>query len=1390
MPLLRSKLALLLCLLSASALAQTTIHIPADQPTIQAGINAAHNGDTVLVSPGTYLEHIDFSGKLITVTSTDGPARTTIDGQLAPGVATVSFHGSETSASVLSGFTITGGGYETFAASSYGGIHVTGTARPKILHNTIVGNQCDDIAIIFTAAWVEDNDLTSLSNVAPGGTNYCSFPGGMEIRGASGTTIVGNTFENLVSNGDAGGITVWATEDVRILKNIFRNNQGGNSGGIVLWNADQITVSGNLFYGNRAVDGWLGSGGAIGLHPPESSAGPTIGAITNNTFYGNSNSARTADGEEASDVGLDANLGQYAFVNNIVVGNSSVLPAVVCGESYNYLSYTPLVIDHNDIINVGGGPRYGGACPDQTSTYGNISADPLFAQPSNGDFTLRSGSPAIDAGNNNAVAIQAPDLNGFPRIVDATGKGYPVVDLGAYEFTGVNDATTTGLTLVPSTWYPQWPGSGLYTPLTFTATLSSPAGTPTGALTIFVDGKPALAVYILVGSSATFTIPGLTPGVHAFLATYDGQGQFPATQSVKFFLKLPLYTPTISLTSSPNPSVLGTPVTFTVIASSPDNTPVAPITLNDGTTTLATLAPNASGTATFTTSVLTAGSHFIQASFAGDSTRSAATASLTQVVNDPNDTTLGLAASPNPSFLSEAVTFTATITSKGGATPSGSVNFTYNNASIGSAPVGANGSATLSYASLPVGFDYVTATYVPGGSFHTSNATVGQQVLAALPTSTSLSCSPNPVFIGATASLLAQASASGSPLAGSFSFTDNAAPLGNVSAPNGTGTLSYSAAAAGQHVIVATFTPTASTYGASTATCNLSVATYPLTITLAASPMGSTAGQTVTLSTNFATNYLGHQFTGKLTFFDGATQIGQQQPSVSGFNLSTATLSAGTHTITAVYTDPEYGTGTTTSNAVTVVVAGASTLATLSVSPNTGSALFGTPVTLTASVTPQTPPGPGPLTGTVSFTIDGNPLPPAPALANGVTSLVLNKYHSGIHQLACTYSGDANYAPSTCAPVTFDIQPLPSAVTITSSQNPSLAYTPVTFTFHVTINGQPAPAGTSFVMGTMGPTSTILQTDANGNATYTATQLFARTWDIAAIYTADSTITSTADLYQVVTAAPTSLTLSASPSPAYIGQAVSFTAAAAPSGSTYPTGVVAFREGATVLGTGTLDATGHATFSTSTLAVGTHTVTASYLGDTGFSGATSPSVDETILDNGFTVDVAPSTLSLKSGSDGTAAIRLGSLGNFSGPLQLTLGPPPSYASTSLSAATVTLTAGATGASTLTLHTMALSALRPHDAPRSPGRTAEILSASLAGLLSLALLPAATRDRRRRFRGALLLALTALALGSATGCLNEWYTRHTVAAGTYTLPITATDATGRSVSTYLTLTVTP
>ena len=114
--------------------AQQTINVPADQPTIQAAINAANNGDTVLVAPGTYVENINFGGKAITVASSGGPSVTTIDGGAHGSVVT--FSTGEGPTSVLNGFTVRNGFQ---GGLSGGGIYIA-SASPTITGNIITGN--------------------------------------------------------------------------------------------------------------------------------------------------------------------------------------------------------------------------------------------------------------------------------------------------------------------------------------------------------------------------------------------------------------------------------------------------------------------------------------------------------------------------------------------------------------------------------------------------------------------------------------------------------------------------------------------------------------------------------------------------------------------------------------------------------------------------------------------------------------------------------------------------------------------------------------------------------------------------------------------------------------------------------------------------------------------------------------------------------------------------------------------------------------------------------------------------------------------------------------------------------------------------------------------------
>jgi serine protease len=69
-----------LTVLGAAPIQASVIRVPADQPTIQAAINAAANGDVIQVAPGTYIENINFQGKAIRLSSDQGPQVTVIDG--------------------------------------------------------------------------------------------------------------------------------------------------------------------------------------------------------------------------------------------------------------------------------------------------------------------------------------------------------------------------------------------------------------------------------------------------------------------------------------------------------------------------------------------------------------------------------------------------------------------------------------------------------------------------------------------------------------------------------------------------------------------------------------------------------------------------------------------------------------------------------------------------------------------------------------------------------------------------------------------------------------------------------------------------------------------------------------------------------------------------------------------------------------------------------------------------------------------------------------------------------------------------------------------------------------------------------------------------------------
>jgi len=166
------------------------INVPDDYSTIQAGVDAASNGDTVLVQPGTYEENINYNGKnivvgslFLTTSNTSFISVTVIDGNQNGSVVT--FNSGENTSAVLTGFTIQNG----LASNKGGGIYCNNSS-PSLENVTISGNSATGFDYGYGGGIYCQYSSPSLENVSISGNSAYSYGGGIFCDWYSNPSLV------------------------------------------------------------------------------------------------------------------------------------------------------------------------------------------------------------------------------------------------------------------------------------------------------------------------------------------------------------------------------------------------------------------------------------------------------------------------------------------------------------------------------------------------------------------------------------------------------------------------------------------------------------------------------------------------------------------------------------------------------------------------------------------------------------------------------------------------------------------------------------------------------------------------------------------------------------------------------------------------------------------------------------------------------------------------------------------------------------------------------------------------------------------------------------------------------------------------------------------------
>jgi sugar lactone lactonase YvrE len=716
---------------------------------------------------------------------------------------------------------------------------------------------------------------------------------------------------------------------------------------------------------------------------------------------------------------------------------------------------------------------------------------------------------------------------------------------------------------------------GQSTTLTLTITGTSPGGTVK-----FYNGTTLLGTASVTNGVATLPVSFATAGTFQLTAVYSGDNNNAGLTAGPLTQVVVNTAPTVTVTSSANPSLVNTSVALTATLSS--TTAGGSVKFYDGTTLLGT-SNVVAGVATLPYTFTTLGLHSISAVYSGDNNNpTAISPAYSQDVVTPTSVA-SFTSSVNPSTVGQSTTLTLTVT---GTNPGGTVKFYNGTTLLGTAPV-SNGVGSLPVSFATAGSFPLTAVY--SGDNNNAGLSAGpltQVVTNTAPTVT-VSSSANPSLVNTSVSLIATLSPATAN--GAVKFYDGTTLLGTSNVAAGVATLPYTFTTLGLQSITAVYSGSSPT--ATSAAYSQDVVTQTTVASFTSSLNPSTVGQSTTLTLTVTGTSPG----GSAKFYNGTTLLGTAQVNNGVATLPVSFPTAGSFPLTAVYSGDNNNSGLTAGPLTQVVVNAAPTV---TVSSSTNPSLVNTSVSLTATLSTTT------AGGSVKF-YDGTTLLGTANVGAGVATLPYTFTTLGIQSITAVYSGDNSNPTATSQPYSQDVVSPTAVASFTSSVNPSTVGQSTTLTLTITGTN---PGGTvKFYNG-----ATLLGTAPlnNGVATLPISFPNAGSFPLTAVYPGDNNNAglTAGPLTQVVTATATTVTLTSSVNPSLLNATTQLTATLVPATAS---GSISFYDGTTLLGTAHV-LSGAATLPASFSTVGIHSLTAVYSGDNNDTKATSAAYSQDV----------------------------------------------------------------------------------------------------------------------------------------------------------------------------------